>query len=125
MGIVEVMVCASLLLVTSISLVHAYSSAGLASRISDRAVAVQRALESVAETLANETFHNLVTYDGREYEFEGWREAKTGERSPDLLVVVNANRVEVGLILVELAVIDNGNGNVLSRLAMYRSGGSI
>jgi Tfp pilus assembly protein PilV len=106
----EVMIAASFLMMTSLSLALSYSSTGLASRQSDRSVTVQSSLESTMETLGDVNYSQLLSWNG------------ISMNRGDHVITVGTNQVGLGLILVELVVTDQNSGALIGRLATFRSG---
>lgn len=109
MTLVEVILATGILLLTSLSLAYAFSSTELASRSSERALVARASIESVAEGIADVAYTDLLSWNGVV--------VARGDQS----VTVATSLVQVGLILVELRVIDGQTGAVLARLATYRA----
>ena len=108
-SLIEVLIAATLLLLTSMSMAFAFGSTGLASRTSDRELATLESLESTLEILRDQPYSQLPTWNGNQIQ------------RGDHVVTIAANVVDVGLILVELVVTDSKTGSILSRISTYRA----
>lgn len=108
--LVEVVVSLALVLLTSLSMVYTFTSAGSASHSADRAVAVQLSLEDTVQVLDDQPFEQLLTWNAVERDYG------------DHTVTIAANLAQVGLVMVELTATDDRTGTVLGRLASYRAG---
>ncbi len=128
-SLVEVMIAAALLMMTSLSMALAYGSTGLSSRVSDQILSVQTGLETVSQSLDELPFVQLLSMNGVQL-----KPALDPLADPDALdaanqdaaapytIFVAVNTVELGLVLIELVAIDDTTNAVLSRFATYRSG---
>lgn len=103
------MVAAAILLLASLGLVHAFTTAGLASRRSDHDESARRSLESVADSICTLPWSQLLSHDGERRDF--------GDHS----VVVSALAATPRLILVECAAVDDVTQEVLARVATWRA----
>lgn len=110
MTLLELMVAASILAIVSLSLVHAFSTTTSASVQSDRSMQVQSSLQSTYETVADVSYDQLLSWNGVV--------AKHG----DHVVSFSTHLVKVGLVQIELTASDARTGDVLARLASFRSG---
>jgi hypothetical protein len=106
---VEVMLATAILLLTSLSLAFAFSSTSLASRNSERAVAARASLESVAASVANVPFPQLLSWNGVKVD------------RGDHTIEITTSLSQVGLIAVELRAVDDRTGVELSRIATFRA----
>jgi hypothetical protein len=104
------MIAVCVLTLSSLALAHAFSASTMASRDSDRTVAVQSSLQTTYENLADVPYDQLLAWNG------------IVVQRGDHVVTVAANLVQVGLIEVELTATDARSGAALGRLATYRSG---
>jgi hypothetical protein len=107
--LIEMVVSACLLMMTSLSLVYTYSSTGLVNHASQRDVAIQESMENLAETLVDVPYSDLLSWNGISVD------------RGDHRVTIAANQIEVGLIVVEYVATDDHTGTVLHRVATYRS----
>lgn len=107
--LIETVVAACLLMMTSLSLVYSYSSTGLANRLSERDLAVQVSIETVAESLLDVNYRDLLSWNGIAVD------------RGDHTVTVAANNSAVGLIVLELVATDDATGTVVGRMATYRA----
>ena len=110
-SLVEVMFATAFIVISSVSVIYAYTSTSLASKMADRSVASQDSLQAVGESLQDIPYDQLLAWNGIIVD--------RGDHS----VNVFANQVGVGLIMLEFVVTDDQTNTVLDRLATYRSGG--
>lgn len=108
-SLIEVLVCAVLLVLTCLSLVHAYTALSRSSKQSARALVVAGSIDAVSAAVVDVPFDQLLAWNGTRMD--------RGDHS----VNVATNLLEVGLILVEFIVTDDNDGAVLGRVATLRS----
>lgn len=99
----------AILLLTSLGLAHAFSSAGLASKVSERDTAARQAIEQVVDDLGDVPTSQLLSWNGALRDF--------GNHS----TVVRVRNVSTRLFLIEAIATDDGSGAVLATLATYRA----
>jgi len=108
-SLLEVMIAATVLLLASLGLAHAFTSAGLAGKRSEREEVARRSLEQVAEEICDSPFSQLLSWHGATRDFG------------DHTVIVEARAASPRLILVECAVLDDTTLQVLARVATYKA----
>ncbi len=111
-ALVEILIAVGVLVMTSLMLAYAFTSAGLSSKMTDRAVVAQASLASVVESVADVPYDQLLSWNG------------IASDRGDHTVTINANLAQVGLIVVEVTVRDDRTQAVLARLATYRAQGT-
>lgn len=108
-SLLEVMIAATVLLLASLGLAHAFTSAGLAGKRSEREEVARRSLEVIADDICNTPYAQLLSWHGASRDFG------------DHTVIVEARSSSPRLILVECAVIDDTTLQVLARVATYKA----
>jgi hypothetical protein len=108
-SLLEVMIAATVLLLASLGLAHAFTSAGIAGKRSEREEVARRSLESIADELCTAPWSQLLSWHGAVRDFG------------DHTVVVEAHATSPRLILVECAAIDDATQQVLARVATFRA----
>ncbi len=108
-SLLEVLVAVTILLLTSLGLAHAYTSAGLAAKVSERDTAAQQAIEQVTDDLGEIPFSQLLAWNGAQRDF--------GNHSTTLRL----RAVTPRLVLVECVATDDTTGAPLASFATYRA----
>jgi hypothetical protein len=109
--LLEVVIATAILLLTSLSLAYAFTSTEITTRSADRATNFRASLQAVAESVADVDYADLLSWNG-----------VTVDRGDHSVVVATA-LVQVGLISVEVRVVDDDTGTVVGRLASLRASG--
>jgi hypothetical protein len=107
--LIEVMIAAVLLLLTSLGLAHAFTSAGLSSKIAEKEAGARRSTEAMLDQLLGVPWSQFLSWNGAMQDF--------GPHT----VVVEASAQSPRLILIECAAIDDGTAAVLARVATLRA----
>lgn len=108
-SLLEVLVAVAILLLTSLGLAHAFTSAGLASKVSERDSAARQSIEQMIDDLGSVPTSQLLSWNGALRDF--------GNHSASLAV----RNVSTRLFLIEAVAIDDATGAVLATIATFRA----
>ncbi len=108
--LIESLIAASVLAVTSLAVVNGFTTTALSSLQSDRSLHVQGSLQAAYESLRDVAYDQLLSWNG------------VVAQHGDHVVAFSTHLVKVGLVQIELTASDARTGDVLARLASFRSG---